>query len=324
MPQQFKDDTVLNAPPSADALVDVIPIQSGQPAATPSRRVMGGVIVAVVAILGLGLWQLSHNVFLPFHPDEELLKVDFSYLNQSSDNPEVLRQSDTDGDGLNDYDEQTIYLTSIYLSDTDSDGISDTAEIAKGTDPRCPEGKDCTILKEYYNQPASQAETQVATLLGNAGISTDTNQTAAEFTASLSPLHALVAQENIDPTELRTLLIANGVSSADLDQVSDTDLIAMIRQLQGQTIPAAAATTTSTATASTDTTATAPAAITTTLGASLTADQKAAFTQMIQGMSSTELKKLLIDSGVSKTLVEGKDDATLREFLLQTFDIAQE
>jgi len=318
------DDTVLNAPPLAARSVDVIPIQSGHLVAAPSRRVVGGIIAVVVVVLGLSLWQLSHNVLVPFRPASDLLAVDFSYLNQNSNNAEALRQSDTDSDGLNDYDEQNVYLTSIYLLDTDSDGISDAAEIAKGTDPRCPEGKDCAAFKEYYNQPASQAETQIATLLGNAGVSTDTTQTDAEFVSSLSPLHALVAQENIDPTELRTLLIANGVSSADLDQVSDTDLIAMIRQLQGQTTSAAAGATGTPTTASTDTTAVAPAAITTTLGSSLTADQKAAFTEMIKSMKSAELKSLLIDSGVSKTLVEGKDDATLREFLLQTFDIAQQ
>ncbi len=42
---------------------------------------------------------------------------------------------DTDGDGLTDADEQSVYGTNPLLADTDGDGISDGVEVASGTDP---------------------------------------------------------------------------------------------------------------------------------------------------------------------------------------------
>ena len=56
---------------------------------------------------------------------------------------EILNQqnSDTDQDGLSDYDEINIYNTSPYLEDTDSDGYSDAQEINDKENPLCPKAK---------------------------------------------------------------------------------------------------------------------------------------------------------------------------------------
>jgi len=45
-------------------------------------------------------------------------------------------KTDTDGDGLSDDDEMTIYLTSIDNPDSDGDGFYDAHEVAAGTDPK--------------------------------------------------------------------------------------------------------------------------------------------------------------------------------------------
>jgi hypothetical protein len=45
-------------------------------------------------------------------------------------------KSDTDGDGLSDFDEYQNFKTDPTASDTDADGISDSAEIANKTDPK--------------------------------------------------------------------------------------------------------------------------------------------------------------------------------------------
>jgi concanavalin A-like lectin/glucanase superfamily protein/thrombospondin type 3 repeat protein len=45
------------------------------------------------------------------------------------------RDSDTDGDGVSDYDEVTVHGTSPLLTDTDGDGMSDSYEVANGLDP---------------------------------------------------------------------------------------------------------------------------------------------------------------------------------------------
>jgi hypothetical protein len=59
--------------------------------------------------------------------------------NESSFSNEVtydLSQTDTDGDGLSDWDEIAVYKTDPTRADTDGDGLSDGQEVALGTDPR--------------------------------------------------------------------------------------------------------------------------------------------------------------------------------------------
>ena len=65
-------------------------------------------------------------------------------LNLSAQNDVLgLSTRDTDQDGLSDFDEINIYQTSPYLKDSDSDGVDDQREVARGSDPSCPEGQDC-------------------------------------------------------------------------------------------------------------------------------------------------------------------------------------
>ena len=52
--------------------------------------------------------------------------------------------TDTDGDGITDYDEINIFSTSMYLKDSDGDGLSDDKEIKNGTNPNCAEGTNCS------------------------------------------------------------------------------------------------------------------------------------------------------------------------------------
>lgn len=52
--------------------------------------------------------------------------------------------TDTDGDGITDYDEVNIFSTSMYLKDSDGDGLSDDKEIKNGTNPNCAEGTNCS------------------------------------------------------------------------------------------------------------------------------------------------------------------------------------
>jgi len=51
---------------------------------------------------------------------------------------EQLKNSDTDHDGLNDYEEIYIYHSSYLVADTDNDGYSDGDEVKQAYDPNAP------------------------------------------------------------------------------------------------------------------------------------------------------------------------------------------
>lgn len=54
--------------------------------------------------------------------------------------------SDSDGDGLSDGEEVTVYLTNPTLADSDGDGIDDGAEIAAGSDPLSDDKKVVPLM----------------------------------------------------------------------------------------------------------------------------------------------------------------------------------
>lgn len=110
-----------------------------------------------------------------------------------------LKAKDTDGDGISDYDEQTIYLTSPYLDDSDSDGKTDREELLAGTDPNCPTGRVCSAYD------SGQASTDAASAVSSLGLSAE----APTF----------------DTTNIRELLKNAGVSEADIAKLSDEELV---------------------------------------------------------------------------------------------------
>ena len=98
-----------------------------------------GVIAIVFSIV-----RVRSAITRPFTTPVQTL-VDVKKLLGPSEEELLLQQkkTDTDGDGLSDYDESYTYKTSPYLKDSDSDGDPDNIEIAKRTDPNCPKGKTC-------------------------------------------------------------------------------------------------------------------------------------------------------------------------------------
>ena len=67
-------------------------------------------------------------------------------------------KTDTDDDGLNDYDEVYVYKTNPIVADTDGDGINDGDEIALNTDPlkADSDGNGITDNEENYTQTINQ------------------------------------------------------------------------------------------------------------------------------------------------------------------------
>jgi outer membrane protein OmpA-like peptidoglycan-associated protein len=76
---------------------------------------------------------------------------------------------DSDGDGLWDYQEVTVYLTNRLLADTDGDGLSDKDEVDLGTDPRDPDTDRDGLLdgqeQNYLSTDPLKPDTDGDTLL---------------------------------------------------------------------------------------------------------------------------------------------------------------
>jgi hypothetical protein len=127
-----------------------------------------------------------------------------------------LMDTDTDKDGLSDYDEANVYQTSRYLPDSDSDGILDGEEIKNETDPNCPVGQNCLGGQDFLASATNT--TPVVESVGSLGvisIASGTNETE---------LKSALAGE-VDAATLRKLLIDGGASQETLNQISDEDLL---------------------------------------------------------------------------------------------------
>lgn len=131
-----------------------------------------------------------------------------------------LKAVDTDADGLKDYDEINVYKTSPYLEDTDSDGLSDKQEVEQGTSPTCPQGKNCGAMEQIKVGTSTQTNLLPATSLPTLDIPLDTNDLGFDQNALQGVLSGVA-----DAATLRQLLISSGVNQAELNQISDADLL---------------------------------------------------------------------------------------------------
>ena len=183
--------------------------------------------LAVFAILIIVLWaaQLRSNIYGPFNSGTA---GNLAAGSEATDQTQALKNKDTDGDGLSDYDELNVYLTSPYLADTDSDGLSDSAEIKNNTDPNCPQGRTCaTGLVEETGGANNTASGTLNSLLDQFGMSGQQTSGTTNLPAGQAGLNSdqVNALKNIDAASLRQLLIQAGMPQATLDKISDADLM---------------------------------------------------------------------------------------------------
>ncbi len=197
--------------------------------------------VLSLAILVFGVMQMRNNIRSPFQLGDEyadLSKSDNTNNIGTCNGPDCLseaelKEKDTDGDGLSDWEETNIYNTSPYLADTDSDGVSDYNEIQKGDDPNCPEGSDCNYIEEsedsyvdnnFDNTNLEEDLSSIEGILdsannGNLEYSGD-NISVPEDEERLK--EALSGSMNIE--DLRSLLIESGMDEKTVKSFSDEEL----------------------------------------------------------------------------------------------------
>lgn len=180
-----------------------------------SREKAGMIVLASAGVLALvfGIFLIRHNIRAPFRL-KPVEKIDLA--KQIADDP---RHKDTDKDGLSDFDELYIYKTSPYLEDTDSDGKNDAEELSGGTDPNCPEGKECEA-----SGAAAGPETAVPFVPGfdpaDFGISPEP--------APLAPKSDVL--NNLSADDIRKALREAGIGEETLKKLDDATLLKLYQE----------------------------------------------------------------------------------------------
>lgn len=161
------------------------------------------------------LWKHVASPFVISYTGPKFLTGDESRQKEM----ETLRKEDTDGDGINDYDELYIYRTSPYIVDSDSDGASDSVEIANGKDPNCAPGMPCDVVNRVN-----------PTTLQDTFIEETVDATSATVVAGApeigvvdpSDIGAVLAQMSSE--QIRQLLIESGGDAEVVNALSDEEL----------------------------------------------------------------------------------------------------
>lgn len=181
--------------------------------------------LAVFAVLIVALWaaQLKNNIYGPFNRP-----VNQNQAASQAEDDLALRTKDTDGDGLNDFEELNLYRTSPYLEDTDGDEIKDGEEIKNGADPNCPRGRNCAGLEETPSggqATSTPPSDTVNSLLNQFGATNPASLPNAQNPAANLNSDQLNVLKNIDAATLRQLLIQKGLPKETLDKISDEELM---------------------------------------------------------------------------------------------------
>jgi hypothetical protein len=270
-------------------------VKKAQPFTKRQKKIAVYFAIFSLAVIVFMIMQIRYSINSPFmapkgyadylakqnQPATSTQGIDYNNVDCSNgaiSSPDnlVLRNTDTDGDGLSDYDELCVYHTSPYLADTDSDGFTDGEEVKNGTDPNCATGKVCSTPLSNLSVTASSSSVTI-----------DPN--------SFTPAEALAFQGVLnggsDTTALRQLLISNGVDTSTINAMSDADLLAAVNNASS-------------------TPASAPVDQSTSIVASSTSPTSQAILNGTADLSV--IRKMMIDNGANKDAVNALSDADLQ------------
>lgn len=172
-------------------------------------------VIFGVFLISFSFFQLNNKIRDPF-------KLENSNNNEITQEEKinfhlaVLENMDTDKDGLSDYEEIYVYDISPYLEDTDSDGLSDFEEIQRGSDPNCTEGEDCSIIGNI--QTTIDENKEYTDVYDNNDV-----EITGDKTIDDALVDTIISGE-VNVAVLRELMLANGFSQEELDQITDEDL----------------------------------------------------------------------------------------------------
>ncbi|MFH1745240.1 MAG: thrombospondin type 3 repeat-containing protein [bacterium] len=140
---------------------------------------------------------------------------------EQEDSEASLRAKDTDNDGLSDWEEANVYLTSPYIVDSDSDGLSDGEEVISGSNPNCFEGRDCLGANTAIVSDQSTVNQQ--------NIISETQADLSGVITSQEDVENIL-KGNVDVATLREILLKAGMQAELLNRFSDEELMSMYKQ----------------------------------------------------------------------------------------------
>lgn len=201
-----------------------------------------GLVLLVIVIVGFEFWQFRSFINEPFN----ISATDNSSSVCPGGDCESQQQNtrDTDGDGLTDQEETSVYNTSPYMKDTDGDGIDDKEEIERGLDPNCPQGQDCSgqlynpESQEKHDMPAEELSSGL--FVGGGATSTATTTSSGRETPQKQNLSTegvdresleKILEGEADASVLRDSLKESGANPEFLDSVSDERLMESYQQI---------------------------------------------------------------------------------------------
>lgn len=256
-------------------------------------------LVAVGAIglgvLLIGFFQIKSGLMVPYSttfqgsPDSNATAVKVEAVDLQDEDPQLLKQKDTDADGINDFDELYVYETSPYLADSDSDGETDFNEISNNENPNCPIGQNCFM----DSMPALSGKT--GELSGSAG-------------------QAVAAAQNpaLDVTadELRSIIVQSGkATKEELAAIDDNTLLNLYQEMLQENPDLAKGAAASQKTTIEDSIA----------GSAKNVDQAI---QSLQTVTPAQVRKMLLEQGIAQSEIDKVDDVTLMELYKEALDTA--
>lgn len=203
------------------------------------NRKIALIVLSVFSVSIIVIWSLNFKNSLrdPFSYKGDLIVNNTNNQNNcadgncvtgeiTSDNLE-LKNIDTDGDGISDWDELFVYGTSPYLEDTDGDTLSDYEEIfVYKTNVNCPEGQNCSNSLSQSEVQNTEPSDDFYNFLNSLETSVEQDINSTSSNSSLSE-----SSEVLDAQSLRQILIQSGIEENDLQQISDDDLLKLYQEV---------------------------------------------------------------------------------------------
>lgn len=188
------------------------------------KTVFGFVVTFGVLALFFGtvyLWKHVASPFVLTYTGPKFLTGDEKQQQEMT----RLQQEDTDGDGVNDYDELYVYESSPYLKDSDSDGTEDATEIAQGDDPNCAPKMPCATSTTEGITPTDLRESFLGEMVNEMGTSlgaTESSTVPAESTDIAAALASLTIEQ------IRAFLIQSGGDETTINALTDEQIQAAL------------------------------------------------------------------------------------------------